>query len=36
MKEYLMKIQVLHNYEIIIIFIICVVVGFFFGQFKNK
>ncbi len=36
MEEYLIKTQVLHNYELIIILIFCVIIGMFFGQFKNK
>jgi len=36
MKDYLMKIQSLHNYEFLVICVILILVGVFFGKLKNK
>jgi hypothetical protein len=36
MNEYLMKIQSLHNYELTLICIICMLIGIFFGKLLNK
>lgn len=36
MEKYLMKIQILHNYELILICITCTLIGMFFGKPLNK